>query len=164
METIALTGSRRMSAVHHTTAYVAMEKDEKSHMTERMLNLTLEIIYLLTGEKYAAVKMTCIEGFFQGMYPPMSERWCRSQKAIAVPPPILERNNVEKIQDITNMLIELLTGEVPISCQDVTDCLSKENDYLEGHKELYKDAMMENRPPLTSPGKRRLYCKGDGST
>ncbi|KAM5124858.1 oocyte zinc finger protein XlCOF7.2-like [Mantella aurantiaca] len=63
-----------------------MEEDQ-SHMTERILNLTLEIIYLLT-----------------------------------------------------------------IRCQDVTVYFSMEEwEYLEGHKDLYKDVMMDNQPPLTSP-------------
>ncbi|XP_073451090.1 uncharacterized protein [Aquarana catesbeiana] len=87
------------------------------------------------------------------MYPAMSERWGRSQNSIAVPPPhspILERNNMQKIQEITNKIIDLLTGEVPIRCQDVTEIIIKENKYLEVQKDLYKDIMMENQPPLTS--------------
>ncbi|PIO32072.1 hypothetical protein AB205_0161390 [Aquarana catesbeiana] len=126
---------------HRETSYIdnvttsKMDEDQ-SHMTERIINLTLEIIYLLTGESFSPVKSG-------------------DQVTITVPlpnSPKPERNIHRKILEVTKKMMELLTGEVPIRCQDVTVYFSMEEwEYLEGHKDLYKDVMMENRPPLTSP-------------
>ncbi|KAM5182179.1 zinc finger protein 398-like [Mantella aurantiaca] len=137
-----------LTSPDHMTTSMRME-EEQSHMTERILNLTLEIIYLLTGESYPLVKSG-------------------DQVTIMVPPPHSlkpERNNTKKLLEVIQKMIGVLTGEVPIRCQDVTVYFSMEEwEYLEGHKDLYKDVMMDNQPPLTSPGKRRLYCKGESST
>ncbi|XP_077346022.1 uncharacterized protein LOC143989641 [Lithobates pipiens] len=117
------------------TAPMRMEED-RSHMTEKILNLTLEIIYLLTGERFPLVK--------SGDHMTITVPPCDSLKP--------KRHNMEKILEVTKKMMELLTGEVPIRCEDVTVYFSMEEwEYLEGHKDLYKDVMMDNQPPLTSP-------------
>ncbi|XP_068115213.1 zinc finger protein 850-like [Hyperolius riggenbachi] len=116
------------------TVSARMEED-CSHLTERILDLTLEIIYLLTGENCPPVKSGDL-------------------MSIMVPPPhsltSIGRKK-QRILDVTKKMIELLTGEVPIRCQDVVIYFSMEEwQYIEGHRGLYKDVMMENKPTLTS--------------
>ncbi|XP_073467806.1 uncharacterized protein [Aquarana catesbeiana] len=123
------------TCIDQMTAPMRMEED-RSHMTEKILNLTLEIIYLLTRERFPLVK--------SGDHMTITVSPCDSLKP--------ERHNMEKILEVTKKMMELLTGEVPIRCQDVTVYFSMEEwEYLEGHKDLYKDIMMDNQPPLTSP-------------
>ncbi|XP_069604986.1 gastrula zinc finger protein XlCGF66.1-like [Ranitomeya imitator] len=77
---------------------------DKDKMAERILHLTLEILFRLTGED------------------------CNQ-----------EDSNVP--QD----------HQVPIRCQDVAVYFSMEEwEYLEGHRDLYKDVIMEVPQPLTS--------------
>ncbi|XP_075207994.1 uncharacterized protein LOC142312893 [Anomaloglossus baeobatrachus] len=124
---------------------------DKDKMAERIFHLTLEILFRLTGEDYTVVKKTSSER----CQAPVSEGWGRPLSRITEPPPqppIHEDTNDQKILELTYKMIELLTGEVPIRCQDVTVYFSMEEwEYLEGHKDLYKDVMMEVPQPLTSP-------------
>ncbi|XP_075070994.1 gastrula zinc finger protein XlCGF66.1-like [Mixophyes fleayi] len=132
-----------------------MDKD-RSHITDGILNLTLEIIYLLTGEEYIVVKKTSDERVIPSSHLHVSERLTRTQNPaqVTVPPPHLlihEKNNDQKILQLTNKIIQLLTGEVPIRCDDVTVYFSMEEwEYLEGHSGLYKDVIMENHKTLMS--------------
>ncbi|KAM3940505.1 gastrula zinc finger protein XlCGF66.1-like [Leptodactylus fuscus] len=129
-----------------------MERD-RNKMAESLLNLTLEIIYQLTGEEYTVVKKTS-SGRCQA---PVYDGYGGTLGPILGPPPhplIQEEINGQKILELTNKMLELLTGEVPIRCQDVAVYFSMEEwEYLEGHKDLYKEVMMEDHQPLTSAGR-----------
>ncbi|CAI9576234.1 unnamed protein product, partial [Staurois parvus] len=101
---------------------------ERIKITERILNLTLEIVCLLTGESFPPVKSG-------------------DHVIITVPTlqSLIPERKDKKILEVTQKIIELLTGEVPIRCQDVTVYFSMEEwEFLEGHKDLYKDAMVED--------------------
>ncbi|XP_077111110.1 uncharacterized protein LOC143766970 [Ranitomeya variabilis] len=124
---------------------------DRDKMAERILHLTLEILFRLTGEDYTVVKKTSSDR----CQDPVSEGWGRPLSPITGPPPhplIHEDINDQKILELTYKMIELLTGEVPIRCQDVAVYFSMEEwEYLEGHRDLYKDVIMEVPQPLTSP-------------
>ncbi|XP_075208239.1 oocyte zinc finger protein XlCOF29-like [Anomaloglossus baeobatrachus] len=82
-------------------------------MAERILHLTLEILFRLTGEDYTVVKKTSSEG----CQAPVSEGWGRPLSPITGPPPhppIHEDINDQKILELTYKMIELLTGEVTL--------------------------------------------------
>ncbi|XP_073404056.1 uncharacterized protein [Dendrobates tinctorius] len=124
---------------------------DRDKMAERLLHLTLEILFRLTGENYTIVKKTSSEHCQASV----SEGRERNLSPILGPPPhplIHGDINDQKILELTYKMIELLTGEVPIRCQDVTIYFSMEEwEYLEGHKDLYKDVIMTETQPLTSP-------------
>ncbi|XP_073517710.1 uncharacterized protein [Phyllobates terribilis] len=123
---------------------------DRDKMAERILHLTLDILFRLTGEDYIVVKTSS-----ERCQDPVSEGWGRPLSPITRPPPYTlmhEDINDQKILELTYKMIELLTGEVPIRCQNVAVYFSMEEwEYLEGHKDLYKDVMMEVPQCLTSP-------------
>ncbi|XP_073412586.1 uncharacterized protein [Dendrobates tinctorius] len=124
---------------------------DRDKMAERMLHLALEILFRLTGEDYTVVKKTssdCCQD-------PVSEGWGRPLSPItgSAPHPLIHEDISDlKILDLIYKMIELLTGEVPIRCQDVAVYFSMEEwKYLEGHRDLYNDVIMEVHQLLTSP-------------
>ncbi|XP_073536799.1 uncharacterized protein [Phyllobates terribilis] len=127
-----------------------MDRD-RDKMVERILHLTLEILFRLTGEVYTIVKKTSSDR----CQAPVSEGRGRPLSLIMRSPPhplIHEDINDQKILELAYRMIVLLTGEVPIRCQDVAVyCSVEEWEYLEGHKDLYKDIMLEVPQPPTSP-------------
>ncbi|XP_075703307.1 gastrula zinc finger protein XlCGF66.1-like [Rhinoderma darwinii] len=116
-----------------------MDKD-RNEMSRRILDFTLEIIYLLSGEEYTIVKKTSGDC----TTPIIHESGGWSSSPITEPPPH-SRIHEKKILELIYKMTELLTGEVPIRCQDVTVYFSMEEwEYLEGHKDLYEEIMMKD--------------------
>ncbi|XP_073417985.1 oocyte zinc finger protein XlCOF8.4-like isoform X2 [Dendrobates tinctorius] len=107
---------------------------EKHHVSASVLQLTLEIAYLLTGEEYVMVKKSREIGVRKIQSPPF-------------PSLIDGRKNDEKILELTNKITELLTEEVPIRYEDIMVCFSVEEwEYVEEHKDLYKHVLTEEDP------------------
>ncbi|XP_063814105.1 oocyte zinc finger protein XlCOF29-like isoform X2 [Pseudophryne corroboree] len=92
-----------------------MEKD-RTHVAYKILNLTLEIIYLLTGEDYTVIKKSGeLLSVKLSDHARMSGGLSRTQSPITVSPPhslIRENHNDQKVLELTNKIIQLLTGEV----------------------------------------------------
>ncbi|XP_073417583.1 oocyte zinc finger protein XlCOF29-like [Dendrobates tinctorius] len=86
---------------------------DRDKMAERMLHLTLEILFRLTGEDYTVVKKTSSDR----CQDPVSEGWGRPLSPITGPPPhplIHEDINDQKILGLIYKMIELLTGEMSV--------------------------------------------------
>ncbi|XP_066445211.1 oocyte zinc finger protein XlCOF29-like [Eleutherodactylus coqui] len=92
-----------------------MEKTS-NEITKRILSVTLEIIYLLTGEDYIIVKKTSCDNATPNSHLHDSHDsggWSRSQSPITEAPPHLAIHE-QKILELTNKITELLTGEVTL--------------------------------------------------
>ncbi|XP_069811500.1 zinc finger protein 154-like [Dendropsophus ebraccatus] len=125
--------------------YIEGHKDLKD--TLDTLDLILEIISLITGKVYKVMKKSSGEC----VAPRVSGGWNSTPSSITDPPPH-SLIHEKKILELTSRITELLTGEVPIRCQDVTVYFSVEEwKYIEGHRDLYKDVMMEDQHPFPSP-------------
>ncbi|XP_073473402.1 uncharacterized protein [Aquarana catesbeiana] len=86
----------------------------RKKMVERIWSLTMEFIYLMTGEECTMVKKTSGDHVTFSSHSNVSEDWSRSQRTAMDPPPqflIPERNNDKKILEVINKITELLTGE-----------------------------------------------------
>ncbi|KAM4794937.1 oocyte zinc finger protein XlCOF8.4-like [Rhinophrynus dorsalis] len=128
---------------------------DRNRVSEKILNLTLEIICLLTGEDYMVVKKqsnhdTDSSGHCE------SEGLCWTQNTFMDHPP----NLLTRKRRINNEILEptkdlpLPTSEVTIRCDDVAVYLSMEEwEYFKKHKEHYKELMRKNRQPPSERGR-----------
>ncbi|CAH2321110.1 zinc finger 300 isoform X1 [Pelobates cultripes] len=131
-----------------------------AQIAEKILDLTVEIICLLTGEDQVVAKKFC-ECVDHNRPHHVTERSCKIESPSAVTPcsSLIHEREKNKILELTNKIVHLLTGEVPIRCEDVAIYFSMEEwEYLERHKDHYKDIMKENHQTLSSPDKP-LSCE-----
>ncbi|XP_075698229.1 uncharacterized protein LOC142663450 isoform X2 [Rhinoderma darwinii] len=120
-----------------------LRMQNKTCLTETLIQLIIQILYLLTGEQYVVVK---------------AANHVRTSEGPNKEPLHHDRRNDEKILDLTNKIIHLLTGEVTVRHEDITVCFSMEEwEYIEDHRDLYTDVMTEDHRDRTPPGKRDLY-------
>ncbi|KAG8535257.1 hypothetical protein GDO81_029006, partial [Engystomops pustulosus] len=111
--------------------------EDKNHMATRILDLTLEMIYLITVEDY-----TVAEKFSECVKPFVSRGWTQISITELPPRSLIHKQN---ILELTSKITELLSGEVPIRCQDITFYFSMEEwEYIEGHKDQYKHILILN--------------------
>ncbi|XP_073540333.1 uncharacterized protein [Phyllobates terribilis] len=118
---------------HFLTDPLRMDK-QKNMLPVSIVNLTLEILYLLTGEHYTVVKKTPGECVIPSSHPQVLD-CSRTQSPIIEPLPRSQING-QKILDLANKMIELLTGE--------------EWEYIGEHKDLYRNILMMDHQPRTS--------------
>ncbi|KAM4027121.1 uncharacterized protein ACNLHF_022954 isoform 1-T3 [Anomaloglossus baeobatrachus] len=133
--------------------------DIKIYMTNRILSLTLEIIFLLTGEDYTVVKKSFADYIASACGPSVSIGPVISEELIETsrcPSGERESSN-ERILQLTNQIIQLLTGEVPARCQDVAVYFSIEEwDYIDKNKNLYENIVLDDQQ-LPSPEAETIY-------
>ncbi|XP_068112796.1 zinc finger protein 436-like isoform X2 [Hyperolius riggenbachi] len=107
----------------------------RSHVTERILNLTLEIIFLLSGEDYIIMKKSgdCITSVKR-----LSGGQCKNESSAKLSQShcLTPEKNKEKILQLTSQIIELLTGEGW--------------GYLDDGKDLYRDVKADSHRTVTS--------------
>ncbi|KAM3913312.1 uncharacterized protein RB166_018630 [Leptodactylus fuscus] len=139
------------------------DMDNPKEISEGILNLTLEIIYVLTGQDYVLVKKL---GDLVIPSREPGEGLCRDLIPILELSPLSQghEDKMEKIRDLTNKMIQLLTLEVPLRYEDTAVYFSMEEwEYVEGHRDRYKDVMVEDPRPSSvgdpssniSPGEPR---------
>ncbi|XP_075070868.1 oocyte zinc finger protein XlCOF7.1-like [Mixophyes fleayi] len=124
-----------------STISVKMEED-CAQISGTILSMTLEIIHTVTGGDYVIVKKSGEDH--------ISEGFSRTKSSIKVSPPhslIHGENNDQKVLDLTNKIIQLLTGEVAVDFFD-------EWEHLEGHDHHESSQRLK----LLGSGNRNLHC------
>ncbi|XP_077321874.1 uncharacterized protein LOC143955646 [Lithobates pipiens] len=121
-------------------------EENSSHMTERILGLTLEIIYLLTGERYEVVKNIYGE--------PLKISSCLHETTTGPPPQCLSaESKYTNILEVTNRITDLLTGEGWRYLEDLSKDAKTENC----QSFISPDGSSNGNPPERCP--RPLYSR-----
>eukprot|EP00079_Xenopus_tropicalis_P013659 XP_002942564.1 PREDICTED: oocyte zinc finger protein XlCOF7.1 [Xenopus tropicalis] len=111
-----------------------MDRD-KNRVTEKILDLTLEIICLLTGEDYIVVKKTDHD-----------QDLCLAHPLASL---MQEKKKDKKSPKLTDKIHKRSTTEVPAYCQNNGACPpAAQPEPSKRNMEQYEDVAMENQEPL----------------
>ncbi|XP_053571558.1 uncharacterized protein LOC128661312 [Bombina bombina] len=144
------------SLLKYLTYSLIMNADQK--MPEKILNHVLQIIYLLTGEVSALHLFS--KSQLKNTEKNISEGILNHTMGIICLLTGEEYTVVKKNSPHSN--IDQLAEEVPIKCGDIAIYFSMEEwEYIEEHKELYKDVMKENQQILETVEKPIIETTGD---
>ncbi|XP_069837099.1 oocyte zinc finger protein XlCOF7.1-like isoform X2 [Dendropsophus ebraccatus] len=142
----------KLSRLQDLTESLSMDK-ARNRLIEKIMHITLDILYLLTGEDYIVLKMSGGQ-VTHSSNPIVSGGFCRN-RSLNKDPAKEEGKNDEKILELTNTITQLLTGQVPIGCQDVTVYFSMEEcDDLERTNASINDVISEEQKHIASPGSK----------
>ncbi|XP_075707426.1 uncharacterized protein LOC142741979 [Rhinoderma darwinii] len=135
--------------LHHSL----MMSKNKMEVSEKILKLTLEIIFLLTGEDFV-LKKKQNEQSIDDCQLCLSEGSTKDQSLSEEPPcqsPSHEEDTEEETPEPTETTLNT-TEEVPVRCEDIAVFFSMDEwEYLEGHKERYKNVVLESpQPPVSA--------------
>ncbi|XP_068111862.1 zinc finger protein 383-like isoform X2 [Hyperolius riggenbachi] len=115
----------------------------ESRRSPVILNLIMEAIHLLVNENYVFVQKGACHSEDNNKTKRTMEPGETARAITDTTQLILERHNKD-ILEVVNRMTEHLTGEVSIRCQDVSIYFTMEEwQYIEGHRDLYKDVMIE---------------------
>ncbi|XP_073529825.1 uncharacterized protein [Phyllobates terribilis] len=119
----------------------------EAETSRRIIQCALEIISLLSGEDYTIVRKRLSDCVTPNIHLQGSTGQSKTLTTESLHSPIPET----KILELASKITELLTGEVPLRCQDVALYFSMEEwDYVEGHRDLYMDILVEEHRLFTS--------------
>ncbi|XP_053578043.1 zinc finger protein 436 isoform X2 [Bombina bombina] len=125
--------------------------------TSTILDHALEIICLLTGEDYIVVKKPVDKSLNDGISGDVFRK-TKDRPIISLEHKDTENKTIrDKIIDIANKIICLLTGKVPLKFEDIAIYFSMDEfEYLEDHKDIYKDLIMPENNICCPPGSNSI--------
>ncbi|XP_073532582.1 uncharacterized protein [Phyllobates terribilis] len=112
------------------------------NLSKKIINRSIYLIYLLTGEQYMLVKQTSNEQIFGQDRSETLVGRKRSMMSQILPP---IQDNSEKIREVNNQITQFLSGKLPLHYEGSPGIFSADEwEFLEGRKDFH-NAILKNK-------------------